>query len=71
MGNSSSHQISQQEYCKAQALESKRCMNSHDFNRDVYRKECRDQFEAYRECKQKWGQIMRQLSNTENEPVER
>jgi hypothetical protein len=28
-----------------------------DFDRGLYRQACREQFLAYRECKQKWGKI--------------
>ncbi|TPX57893.1 hypothetical protein PhCBS80983_g03481 [Powellomyces hirtus] len=41
-------------YCKAEQLASQKCMQEQNYDRAVYRLKCREQFQAYRDCKQRW-----------------
>ena len=45
------------EYCEKFALESKKCMNKYNYDRELYLTPCKPQFEEYKECKRRWMEI--------------
>ncbi|KAI8927975.1 hypothetical protein BC831DRAFT_450477 [Entophlyctis helioformis] len=62
MGASQSSDLpSMDSFCSKLAIASKKCMNEHDFDREKYRSACVQQFRDYRDCKQRWHDLKRQI----------
>ncbi|KAI9101296.1 hypothetical protein DFS34DRAFT_648174 [Phlyctochytrium arcticum] len=63
-------------FCQVEALASQKCMQQHNYDREAMRLPCRQSFQDYRDCKQRWlemkGQFIRdarKATATADKPV--